>query len=162
MSNRAAKITPEHLEESKRLRALWDAKEGKPSQAAFGHDYGIGGQAAVWRFLNGRDPLSMKAAIGFAKGLGCDISAFSPRLAAEAAAAAAVSKPAAKSKTGAIPNLLELAEQEAQLLLMFRDLTPSQQHQLLVKANKLYVATHPGKSKANPFPDIKTTVKEES
>jgi len=44
--------------------------------------YQIGSQSAVTSFLNGHTPLSLKAARGFAKGLNCLISDFSPRLAA--------------------------------------------------------------------------------
>lgn len=35
----------------------------------------------VWQLLRGRSPLSLQAAKGFARGLGCNISDFSPRLA---------------------------------------------------------------------------------
>lgn len=81
-------------DEARRLKALFKAKQpflkerGLGTQAAFGERYGIGNQGAVWQFLNGRTPLSMKAAKGLARGLGCSIDAFSPRLAAEAGQAA--------------------------------------------------------------------------
>lgn len=81
--HRRAKVTPETVEESRRLRAIWDRTGAKPSQAVFGELHGIGSQAAVTLFLNGRTPLSLKAAVGFAKGLNCDVSEFSPRLAAQ-------------------------------------------------------------------------------
>lgn len=88
-ANRKAKITEEHLKEASALRAIWNSKKadlaaaGVSSQMAFGARYGIGTQAAVGFFLNGKSPLSLKAAIGFATGLGCSVSDFSPRLAAE-------------------------------------------------------------------------------
>lgn len=78
-------VTPENREESARLKRIWEAKEDRPSQMQFGHDYDIGNQAAVGFFLNGQSALSLKAAKGFAKGLGCHIGDFSPRLAAEIA-----------------------------------------------------------------------------
>jgi hypothetical protein len=82
------KITAENLEEARRLWAIWEKtyEQRKASklntQGAFGLEYGIGGQAAVGFFLKGRTALSLKAAKGFAKGLGCQIGDFSPRLAA--------------------------------------------------------------------------------
>lgn len=81
---RKAKITPETLAESKRLLELWNKRSPKISQVEFGEKYGIGSQGAVYQFLRGRTPLSMKAAIGFAEGLGVDIADFSMRLAKEA------------------------------------------------------------------------------
>lgn len=54
------------------------------AQAEFGETFSIGGQSAVANFLHGRSPLSLKAAIGFARGLSTPIDSFSPRLAAEA------------------------------------------------------------------------------
>jgi phage repressor protein C with HTH and peptisase S24 domain len=84
--NRKAKVTPENLEEAKRLKALWDKARaaGGPTQTVFGETYDIGTQSAVNLFLTGTTPLSLKAARGFAKGLGCEIADFSTRLAAEA------------------------------------------------------------------------------
>lgn len=86
---RRAKVTNEHRAEAKRLKALWDqkkpelAKQNLGSQLAFGAKFGIGTQAAVGFFLNGQTPLSLKAARGFAEGLGCNVADFSPRLAGE-------------------------------------------------------------------------------
>ncbi len=79
---RQAKVTPETLEESRRLKALWDSHKDRPNQTIFGEKYEIGTQSAITSFLNGRTPISLKAARGFAKGLGCRIADFSPRLAA--------------------------------------------------------------------------------
>jgi len=85
--NRQAKVTPENLEESARLRALWElhqprlAQLGYGTQELFGAKFNIGGQAAVGHFLNGRSPISLKAALGFSRGLGVPVADFSPRLA---------------------------------------------------------------------------------
>lgn len=80
MESKKAKITAEHRQEAILLRLIWDQK--KPlAQAEFGEKYGIGNQAAVSNFLAGRSALSLKAAVGFAKGLDCEIGEFSPRLA---------------------------------------------------------------------------------
>ena len=81
--SRQAKVTPEHIQESKLLKELWDKHAVDTTQAAFGGEYGIGVQGAVWQFLNGKTPLSIKAAEAFAKGLKCDVADFSPRLAQE-------------------------------------------------------------------------------
>lgn len=87
--NRRAKVTAETQEESRRLKALWDTR-AHPSQAVFGETYAIGNQSAVGQFLRGEVPLSLKAARGFALGLGARIEEFSPRLAAQAASLAGV------------------------------------------------------------------------
>lgn len=81
-NERKAKVTPETVEESVRLRAIWDSTTKKPSQTIFGEMYEVGSQSAVATFLKGTTPISLKAAKGFARGLGCKISDFSPRLAA--------------------------------------------------------------------------------
>lgn len=80
--SRLAKVTAETLDESRRLKELWDAHQERPNQTIFAEKYGIGTQSAVTSFLHGRTPISLKAAKGFAKGLNCLISDFSPRLAA--------------------------------------------------------------------------------
>ena len=84
-------VTDENREESRRLRLLWDERANRMSQAEFGQTFEIGSQAAVGHFLNGHAAISMKAAKGFARGLGCDISAFSQRLSQEATDLLAVS-----------------------------------------------------------------------
>ncbi len=87
-TSRRGKITDENREESRRLKSIWDQTypdrklRGLHTQAAFGIEFDIGGQAAVGFFLNAQTALSLKAARGFAKGLGCQIADFSPRLAA--------------------------------------------------------------------------------
>lgn len=75
-------MTDEHRDEAARVKAIWDAAE-TPSQELFGRTWGIGGQTAATQFLLGRTALSVKAALGFARGLSCTVDAFSPRLAAE-------------------------------------------------------------------------------
>lgn len=78
--SRKAIVTEEHLEEARRLKEIWD-RTPHETQAVFGEKYGIGNQSSVGQFLRGAVPLSMKAAGGFAVGLGCEIRDFSPRLA---------------------------------------------------------------------------------
>ena len=86
-----AKITAVHLEEAAALSNLWVTTK-HPSQAIFGQVYGIGNQSAVGQFLRGVVPLSLKAAQGFARGLNCSISDFSPRLANMAGGIAALAQ----------------------------------------------------------------------
>lgn len=88
ITSRRGKVTDEHREEARLLKEIWDRtyldrrQRGLHTQAAFGAEFDIGGQAVVGFFLNGHTALSLKAARGFAKGLGCRIADFSPRLAA--------------------------------------------------------------------------------
>lgn len=94
--NKKAVVTDEHRLEARALKALWDTakSEGKiGSQAAVGDTYEIGNQNAVSQFLNAATPLSLKAACGFCAALHCMLEDFSPRLAAEAAAAARFVRP---------------------------------------------------------------------
>jgi hypothetical protein len=86
--SRRGKVTDEHRQEAQLLKVIWEKTyeerkaRGLHTQGAFGAEYDIGGQAVVGFFLNGHTALSLKAARGFAKGLDCQISDFSPRLAA--------------------------------------------------------------------------------
>lgn len=89
------------------------------SQAAFGETFGIGNQAAMTLFLNGGCALSLKAARGFAAGLGCRIADFSPRLAALAGDA--------------------LAPDEQRLLGLYRDLPPREQRRLMLIADAMQI-----------------------
>ena len=84
-TTRRGKTTPENIEESRLLKALYQTVPHDLTQEAFGQKHGIGNQGAVWQFLNGKTAISMNAAKGFAEGLRCEIAAFSPRLAKEAA-----------------------------------------------------------------------------
>lgn len=78
-----AKITDVHRGEAAALRALWDAKRPKRTQAEFGEHYGLGNQSNVGHYLAARIPLNLKAAAAFASELGCDVADFSPRVAVE-------------------------------------------------------------------------------
>jgi hypothetical protein len=86
-ASKRGKVTAENTAEARKLRAIWQRTEldrksrGVGSQEAFGLKYEIGNQSAVGFFLNGKTSLSLKAAIAFAKGLGCTVADFSPRLA---------------------------------------------------------------------------------
>lgn len=79
-TSKKSKIEPVHIEEAARLKRLFDARS-TTSQMKFGADNEIGSQGMVWQYLNARAPLNLDAALKFAKGLGCPVSDFSPRLA---------------------------------------------------------------------------------
>lgn len=82
LGRRPAKVTDEHKAEAKRLKEIWQSAP-RQTQDEFGERFDVGNQSAVGQFLNGRVPLSLKAAVGFARGLGVSVADFSPRLAAE-------------------------------------------------------------------------------
>jgi len=68
-------------EDAARLSELFAQHSGRLSVDEFGRRYGIGSK--ITQFLAGRIPLTMEAAMGFARGLGIDLDAISPRLGAE-------------------------------------------------------------------------------
>ena len=91
--SKRSKITEENRLEAARLKALWD--DGRPhrTQAVFGEHYGLGNQANVGHYLNGRSALNAKAAAAFAMELGCAVADFSPRVAEEIARLQGVAAP---------------------------------------------------------------------
>lgn len=132
MTERKAKVTEEHRQEAALLNQLWETRS-HPSQAVFGEQYEVGSQSAVGQFLRGDTPLSLKAAAGFASGLNCKISEFSPRLAAQALAYAELSG-LSENK----PDITELSKPETQLVLMFREMTQSRRNEILKFALALH------------------------
>jgi len=68
-------------EDAARLSALFTEHRGRLSIDEFSRRYEIGPKAT--QFLAGQIPLTMEAAVGFARGLGVELEAISPRLAAE-------------------------------------------------------------------------------
>lgn len=80
--NKRSKMTPLHIEESKRLKALWDTRPHR-TQAEFGEHFDLGNQANVGHYLNERSALNLKAAAAFATELKCNVADFSQRIAEE-------------------------------------------------------------------------------
>lgn len=148
MNSKKAIVTEEHREEAALLSALWD-RLPHPNQTIFGEQYDVGSQSAVGQFLRGDTPLSLKAAAGFAMGLGVKISEFSPRLAKQAMHYAELSGASAPAL-----NITDLNKIEAQLVLMLRAMSPDLQAELVQIANKLHNQERPAKSAANPFPGV--------
>lgn len=134
--NKQSELTEENLEESRKLRKLYLEKKPKgATQASFGAEYGIGNQGAVWQCLNGKGmAISLKAAIGFAKGLKIDLADFSPRLANQAKMTALAIEP---NSTQRPTNMRDLDGVEGQLITLFRLLTPEAQDQVVALAGKL-------------------------
>ncbi len=97
------KITASDIkeQEAQALRAIFDIRVTM-SQGEFGKMHDLGSASMVWQYLSGHRPLNLAAAIKFAAGMQVQIDAFSPRLAAEVAAAypytsAAHHRPASKA-----------------------------------------------------------------
>ena len=155
---RKARVTEENRLEAERLKAIYNGEphNGKPeglTQADFGAKYDIGAQAVVWQYLNGRIPLNLRAATGFARGLKRKIADFSPRLAAEAAKLTSGESQPEQAK---ILSFLDLNRTEAQLVALYRDLDEDRRADLLQRANTLHNEVHTHASPANPFPDAPT------
>lgn len=138
MIDKKAKVTDEHRKEAALLAALWEQLP-HPSQAIFGEQYEIGSQSAVGQFLRGDTPLSLKAAAGFAAGLGCKIADFSPRLAKQAMTYADLA-----GLPSSPEDLTQLSKPEAQLVLVFRELSPGARAEVMGVASGLRNVDEPG------------------
>lgn len=114
--NRRGYVTDEHKREAEALRKIYEEKlaerikDSAGTQAEFGEKYEIGNQAAVGFFLSGKTALSLKAARGFALGLGVQIDAFSPRLAemAEEVGKLARTDPPSRTRIARSPRIGEV------------------------------------------------------
>lgn len=88
MTKAAAKIDDQQVAEARRLAELYRERSGGMTQEEFGSRYNIGTQGMMWQLLNGRRPLSLKSAVGFARGLNLPLDEISPTIAAEVKEAA--------------------------------------------------------------------------
>lgn len=70
------------IAEANALSDLFEVHVTK-SQAAFGLENELGSGSMVYQYLSARRPLSLRAGIRFAIGLGVELRSFSPRLATE-------------------------------------------------------------------------------
>lgn len=101
----------EQLADAARLLDLWNRREPKISQLQFAIDTRIGRtQGSVWQYLMGKIPLNLVVAIKFARGLGCEVSDFSPTLGAQITQSRGV-RPKSQQRTQDTRPLSE-AEQE--------------------------------------------------
>lgn len=72
-------------EEAANLRARFEGV----NRAEFARTYALkGGQSMIYQNITGRRPISMEAALTYARGFGCSLEDISPRLALEASTAA--------------------------------------------------------------------------
>ncbi|MDR2241086.1 MAG: helix-turn-helix transcriptional regulator [Zoogloeaceae bacterium] len=81
MAKKQAELEDWQKEDAKRLKLIF--KNSGFTQLEFGNEFEIGNQSMVGQYLNGIRPLNLTVAGKFAKGLGCKIEKFSPRLAAQ-------------------------------------------------------------------------------
>ena len=82
-------------EEASALRARFAGV----NRAAFARDHQLkGGQAMIYQHITGRRPISIEAAMAYAAGFGCSLAEISPRLAAEAQKAAALTSESGASE----------------------------------------------------------------
>ncbi len=88
MTKAATSTDDQQAAEARRLAELYKEKSGGLTQEEFGSRYNIGTQGMMWQLLNGRRPLSLKSAIGFARGLNVPLDEISPAIAAEVKEAA--------------------------------------------------------------------------
>lgn len=88
MTKAVTKVDDQQAAEARRLAELYRERSGGLTQEEFGSRYNIGTQGMMWQLLNGRRPLSLKSAVGFAKGLNVPLEAVSPSIAAEVKEAA--------------------------------------------------------------------------
>jgi transcriptional regulator with XRE-family HTH domain len=74
-------LTPEELEDAKRLRKLWNERKDQfhLSQVKAADEMGFSSQAAVSQYLNARVPLNVKTVAKFAKLLRLNVEEISPR-----------------------------------------------------------------------------------
>lgn len=135
VKNKKAKVTEEHKAEAAALKAIWDLTKHE-TQTVFGELYGIGNQSAVGQFLRGEAPLSMKAARGFAKGLGQPIESFSMRLAKDAYEANSVVRDLSLHKKSSWPFSTVSEEQYFSLSKDDQDWVEGMAHKLIVKARE--------------------------
>lgn len=54
---------------------------------------------------------------------------------------------------GFVSKLTDLDEQELELVMLYRGMSPDHKHELSVLANQLHNRDHPGPGRGNPFPN---------
>lgn len=119
MVKKVTTIEDWQVEDAARLKALFDAREPKISQAKFGEDFEIGTQGMVWQYMSATRPLNIDAAAKFARGLGITIEQFSPRIASQIADAYALSGRAG-SQVASVASVSAETAKEMRLLTVYR------------------------------------------
>ena len=105
-SNKPA-MEPWQQQDAARLKLLYEEyrRNGGLKQEEFAPKYGLKSQSNMGHYLNARRPLNLRAAVGFAEGMGVPIERFSPRLAAEASKAAPLSRNTAEPAPWPFPKV---------------------------------------------------------
>lgn len=122
-----------------RLRVLWDRYRagGGLKQDEFAAEFGLKSQSNVGHYLQGRQPLNLKSATAFARGMGVPIEAISPTIAAQVDEATPILRAAVPAPR--IPSsLLELNGAEGQLIMFFRGLPQEAQAHVLTDMNNQF------------------------
>ena len=111
------------LQEAANLHAL--IKDLKWTK--FARDFAVpGGASMIYQHTTGRRPISLKAGLAYARGLGCALESISPRLAQLAQSV--------RDSTEDVPiQTRTLTRQEHILLDLFAGLTPKQQNEEIRK-----------------------------
>jgi transcriptional regulator with XRE-family HTH domain len=153
-----SRLDDEQQADAQRLRALWDQYRaaGGLKQDEFAAEHGLKSQSNMGHYLQGRQPLNLRSATAFAKGMKVPIEAISPSIAAEVEEASPILR--AASSTPKLPaSLLELNGAEGQLIMFFRGLPPEEQAHVLSDLNNAFNA-HTSKipTVADPYAKIGT------
>lgn len=82
MARKRKTLEPWQKADAVRLKEIFRGKV-RITQESFGDLYELGSQGLVTQYLNGIIPLNYESAYKFARGMGCSIHDFSPRLASE-------------------------------------------------------------------------------
>ena len=106
-------------EDAARLKALFEAREPKITQAKFGEDFQIGSQGMVWQYISGIRPLSIDSAMKFARGLDVTIEKFSPEIASQIAEAYRLSGHAS-AQVASVTSVAAETVGEMRLLTVYR------------------------------------------
>lgn len=119
MVKKVTAIEAWQADDAARLKALFEAREPKISQAQFGEDFDIGTQGMVWQYMSGTRPLNIDSAMKFARGLGVTIDKFSPTIADQIADAFGLSGRAA-GKVASVASVAAETVAEMRLLTVYR------------------------------------------
>lgn len=84
MSSKRRSLTEDELQDTLRLKSVWDQKSKTLSltQKSASESFGFKNQSAISQYLNGRIPLNMEVAAKFAQFLKVPLSQISPRYSA--------------------------------------------------------------------------------
>lgn len=151
MDKKAPKaLEPWQVEDAKRLKELYDkAIPQKMSQALFGATYEIGSPGMVWQYISAHRPLNIRAAVSFAKGVGCKIEDFSPTIASEISEAMVYARAVPSVDDMAETELHRLSKAEVHLVTRFRLTDEDGRADLLDTADTVPVNSTPAKKPAS-------------